>query len=92
MLTLYCVGNIFPVDPELKSGWLGAVLSTPKLSWISFFCPLSDPFLFQVIVLYNSEHIMTSAWVIAKRSLWCEGKKITKERKEKRASVEKKCI
>lgn len=90
MLTLYCVGNIFPVDPELKSGWLGAVLSASKLSWISFFCPLSDPFLFQIIVLYNSEHIMTSTWVIAKRSLWCEGKKNNKGKKRKKSKCRKK--
>lgn len=89
MLTLFWVGNILPVGLELKPRWLGAVLSNPELSWISFFCPLSDLFLSQIIVLYNLEHIMTSAWVITNRSWWCKEKKITKEKKEKRASVEK---
>lgn len=89
MLILFWVCNIFPVVSELKPGWLGAVLSTQELSCVSFFCPLSDLFLSQISFLHFRTYHDISLGHNQQILVMQRGKKITKERKEKRASVEK---
>lgn len=88
MPTLLSGGNIFPVGPKLRPGWLGAALRVQKLSWICFLrvlhLPSSWPFPFPD---YNFCTAQNTSWhQLGSKPTDLFGvkwKKITNERRKK---------
>lgn len=95
MPTLLSGGNIFPVGPKLRPGWLGAALRVQKLSWICFLrvlhLPSSWPFPFPD---YNFCTAQKTSWhQLGSKPTDLFGvkwKKITNERRKKSKCWKKK--